>query len=129
MTDYLTTEDLLTLVSDLRVGPVRDVGLLESAARRPATTLWGTPAYASLEEQAGALIESLVRGQPLVDGNKRLGWLALVVFLGLNGVELNAPDDDAYDLVIAIATGSADVAATAAALRSWREHPHRIRQD
>lgn len=58
---YLSTEDLLALVDDLGVGSVRDLGLLESAARRPATTLWGTPAYASLDEQAAALLESIVR--------------------------------------------------------------------
>lgn len=119
MTTHLTTEDLLALTVDLRVGPVRDVGLLESAAARPATTLWGKAAYGSLEEQAGALIESIVRNHPLVDGNKRLGWLSLVVFLGLNGVDLEAPDDEAYDLVIAVATGAADVQTAAAALRGW----------
>ena len=117
---YLSTEDLLALVDDLGVGPVRDLGLLESAARRPATTLWGTPAYASLDEQAAALLESIVRSHPLADGNKRLGWLALVVFLGLNGVDLDAPDDEAYDTVIAVATGEADVRSVAETLRRWR---------
>lgn len=120
MITHLTIEDLLTLVGDLGVGPVRDLGLLESAARRPATTLWGKAAYDSIDEQAGALLESIVRSHPLVDGNKRLGWLALVVFLGLNGIDLDAPDDDAYDLVIAVATGQADVPKVAAALRRWR---------
>ncbi|SDS01030.1 type II toxin-antitoxin system death-on-curing family toxin [Agrococcus carbonis] len=117
---YLSTEDLLALVDDLGVGSVRDLGLLESAARRPATTLWGTPAYASLDEQAAALLESIVRSPPLADGNKRLGWLALVVFLGLNGVDLDAPDDEAYDTVIAVATGEADVRSVAETLRRWR---------
>ena len=117
---YLSTEDLLALVDDLGVGPVRDLGLLESAARRPATTLWGTLVYASLDEQAAALLESIVRSPPLADGNKRLGWLALVVFLGLNGVDLDAPDDEAYDTVIAVATGEADVRSVAATLRRWR---------
>lgn len=119
MTAFLTTEDLLSLANDLGIGPVRDVGLLESAARRAATSLWGSPAYGSLEEQAGALLESIVRNHPLVDGNKRLGWLSLIVFLGLNGVDLDAPDDGAYDLVIAVATGEADIRVTAAAFRLW----------
>ena len=45
MISYLTTEDLLTLVADLEVEPVRDIGLLEAAAHRPTTSLWGTDAY------------------------------------------------------------------------------------
>lgn len=117
---HLTTEDLLALVGDLGVGPVRDLGLLESAARRPATTLWGKPAYDSIDERAAALLESIVRNRPLADGDKRLGWLAVVVFLGLNGIDLDAPDDEAYDLVISVATGQAPVPAVAAELARWR---------
>ena len=116
---YLTLEDLLTLVDDLRVGPVRDVGLLESAAHRPTTTLWGADAYDGLDLKAAALLESIVRNHTLLDGNKRLGWLAVVVFLGLNGVDLDAPDEEAYDLVIAVATGQMPLEDAAEALSSW----------
>lgn len=116
---YLTLEDLLTLVDDLRVGPVRDLGLLESAAHRPTTTLWGAEAYTGLDLKAAALLESIVRNHTLLDGNKRLGWLAVVVFFGLNGIDLDAPDDDAYDLVIAVATGQMLVEDAAKALAAW----------
>ena len=116
---YLTLEDLLTLVDDLRVGPVRDVGLLESAAHRPTTTLWGADAYDGLDLKAAALLESIVRNHTLLDGNKRLGWLAVVVFLGLNGIDLDAPDDEAYDLVIAVTTGQLPLEDAAGALSSW----------
>ena len=119
MTEFLTLEDLLTLVDDLQVGPVRDVGLLESAAHRPTTSLWGQEAYSSLDEKASALLESLVGNHALVDGNKRLGWLAVVVFYAINGVDLDAPDDDAYDLVIDVASGVSDVRSCAATLSSW----------
>lgn len=119
MTVFLTLEDLLALVDDLRVGPVRDLGLLDSAAHRPTTRLWGEPAYPDLDHQAAALLESLVRNHALVDGNKRLGWLTVVVFCGLNGVDLEAPDDDAYDLVIAVATGEAGVTSIAAHFSRW----------
>lgn len=122
MTVHLTLEDLLTLVDDLGVGPVRDLGLLESAALRPMTRLWGRHAYPSLDAKAAALLDLIVRNHALVDGNTRLGWLATVVFYGINGVTLDAPDDDAYDLVIAIANGSTtevDVIATTLAL--WHE--------
>lgn len=113
---YLTLEDSLTLVDDLRVGPVRDLGFLESAAHRPTTTLWGAEAYDGLELKAAALLESIVRNDTLLDGNKRLGWLAVVIFLGLNGVDLDAPDDEAYDLVIAVSTGQMPLEGTAEAL-------------
>lgn len=120
MTVHLTLEDLLILVDDLGVGPVRDLGLLESAVLRPATSLWGRDAYPGLDAKAAALLDSIVRNHALIDGNKRLGWLAAVVFYGLNGVTLDAPDDDAYDLVIAIASGATTrIEAIATALTTW----------
>lgn len=110
----------MILVEDLSVGPVRDPGLLEAAARRPATTLWGRQAYPDLDLQAAALLESLVRHHALADGNKRLGWLSTVVFYGLNAVHLDAPDDDAYDLVVSIAAGdTTDVTEIAHILARW----------
>ena len=119
MIEYLTVEDLLRLVEDLDVGPVRDLGLLEAAAHRPTTSLWGREAYPALEEKAAALLESVVGTHPLVDGNKRLGWLATVVFLDLNGRWLDAPDDEVHDLVVAVASGTADLHEIASALRGW----------
>ncbi len=119
MTTYLTLEDMLTLVHDLDVGPVRDLGLLESAAHRPRTTLWGQAAYPSLDEKAAALLQSLVGNHALIDGNKRLGWLAVVVFYALNRVDLEAPDDDAYDLVVSVAGGAPELGDVASALSAW----------
>lgn len=118
MTEYLSLEDLLGLVDDLGIGPLRDLGLLDSAAHRPRTSLWGREAYPSLDEKAAALLESLVRNHPLVDGN-RLGWLATVVFLDINGSWVEAPDDDAYDLVIAAASGCLSLVEIAEALARW----------
>ena len=66
------------------------------------------------------LLELLVGNHALVDGNKRLGWLSLVIFYGLNGIDLDAPDDDAYDLVIAVASGNATYQQAATRLSSWR---------
>ncbi len=120
--EYLTTEDLLSLTSDLGVGPVRDVGLLDSAAHRPTTSIFGRDAYESIDEKASVLLESIVRNHSLFDGNKRLGWLAVAVFYGLNNVEFDAPDDDAYDLVIAVATGALSYRTVATKLGSWRMH-------
>lgn len=119
MTVRLDTEDLLHLIEDLGVGPIRDLGLLDSAAHRPNSVVFGTEAYPGRHLRAAVLLESLVRGHPLVDGNRRLGWLAVVVFYGLNGLELDAPDDAAYDLVISVAEGSATTDEVAGRLARW----------
>lgn len=122
MTTHLDTEDLLQLIEDLGVGPVRDLGLLDSAAHRPSAWILGTEAYPDIHLKAGVLLESIVANHPLADGNKRLGWLAVVVFYGLNGLLLDAPDDPAYDLVISVADGSSDAAGAAELLAAWA-HP------
>lgn len=119
MTRYLSLEDLLAVVDELRVGPVRDLGLLDSAGLRPATNLWGDDAYPEIHEKAAVLLESLARNHPLVDGNKRLAWVAVVVFYEVNGLTLEAPEDAAYDLVIAVATGQIPYQETADQLERW----------
>ena len=55
--------------------------------------MYGQEAYPGLDHKAAALLDSVVGNHPLVDGNKRLGWLGVVVFYGLNDVDLDAPDD------------------------------------
>lgn len=119
MIEYLSLEDMLALIDDLGVGPIRDVGLLESAAHRPQATVFGVDAYPEIDTKAAALLELLVRNHPLADGNKRIGWLATVVFYGLNDVTLEAPDDDAYDLVIAIASGAGTYHQASELLAQW----------
>ncbi|MDQ3382807.1 MAG: Fic family protein [Actinomycetota bacterium] len=105
---YLSLEDLFGLVRALGAGPVRDVGLLESAAARPRTSLFGEDAYPSIEGKAAALLHSLARNHPLVDGNRRLAWLATTVFLDLSGYRVGIDHDGAFDLVMAAAQGEID---------------------
>jgi death on curing protein len=107
---FLGVEDLLALVRDLHTGPVRDIGLLEAAAARPRASLFGEDAYPTLALKGAALLHSLVRNHALVDGNKRIGWLACLVFLDINGVEIDITDDQAFELVMDVATGDADLA-------------------
>jgi death on curing protein len=116
---YLALDDVLTLIADLGVGPLRDVGLLDSTVHRPQVTVFGVDAYPRIDDKAAVLLESLVRNHALVDGNKRLGWLSVVVFYGLNDVWLEAPDDEAYDLVIAVASGAATYQEAATRLATW----------
>jgi death-on-curing protein len=118
-TAYLTTDDLLVLVEELGGLQVRDFGLLDSAAHRPQATAFGDDAYPDLNTKAAVLLESIVRNHPLVDGNKRLSWVAVVVFYGLNGVVLRAPEDPAYDRVVGVAEGRLDYAEVATQLASW----------
>lgn len=107
--EHLDLEDLLGMVRALGAGPVREVGLLEAACARPRATVYGADAYPTLADKAAALLHSLVRNHALVDGNKRLGWLAAVVFLDINGLEVDLTDDDAFELVMAVAEGRMEV--------------------
>lgn len=111
MTDYLTVEDLL-IVTRHATGAqplVRDYGLLASAVARPATYVFGVDAYPDLWAKAAALGHSLISNHPLLDGNKRLGWVAMRVFLELNGVPpLRADVDEAERFVLGIASGELD---------------------
>ena len=110
MTHYLTVEQALRIARTAVGGPiyVRDVGLLEAAVHRPRTSVLGQDAYPDLLTKAAALLHSLARSHPLVDGNKRLAWLATYVFLAKNDVVLDPGDDEAYDLVVAVAAGRID---------------------
>lgn len=112
--DHLTIEDLLEIaagvVEDLQV---RDLGLLASAAARPRTTVFGREAYPTLADQAAALMHSLARNHPLLDGNKRLAWSATRVFCLLNDADLVMGVDEAEQMVLAVAAGDLDAAALA----------------
>lgn len=114
--EYLDLEDLLGLVRALGVGPVHDLGLLDAACARPRSTVFGEDAYPTLEEKAAALLHSLVRNHALVDGNKRLGWLATAVFLDINGSAPELADDEAFKLVMSVAEGALEVDEIAARL-------------
>ena len=118
---YLDVEDLLHIVELEAIGPVRDLGLLDSATARPRSSAFGVDAYPTLHEKAAALLDSVVGNHALVDGNKRLGWLATVAFYWINGQLLLAPEDDAYDLVIGVAERRIPVHEAAAALAPWVE--------
>ena len=122
MTEFLTLEDALA-AGEAALGQapeVRDYGLLESALGRPRATVFGDEAYPGLDAKAAALLASLVANHTLVDGNKRLGWVCVRLFYILNGRDLQAPEDDAFDLVMSIARGvQLDVPVIARQLAEW----------
>ncbi len=110
MTEYLDPEDLVVIAQDAAGAGVvvRDHGLLASAAARPRASAFGADAYPTLHLKAAALLHSLVRNHPLLDGNKRLAWLATYVFLDINGQRLVAGQDEVVDFVLAAAVGTVD---------------------
>jgi death-on-curing protein len=105
VSSYLDIEDALQVVD--RYGfHIRDVGLLASALARPATTVMGTEAYPELPMKAAALLDSVARFHPLVDGNKRTAWTLMVLMLWINGYRHNFSTDQAFDLVVGVAAGT-----------------------
>jgi death-on-curing protein len=102
--EYLDLEDFLEMVCTLNVGPVRDVGLLDSAVNRPRSSAFGRDAYPTLSLKAAALLHSMTNNHALVDGNKRVAWLSTVVFCDLNGAAPQLTDSEAFQLVSDIAS-------------------------
>ena len=103
---YLDLEEVLFVAE--RVLPevmIRDVGLLESALARPKATAFGEDAYPDLFTKAAALLQSIASNHPLVDGNERLALAVVIAFLGMNGNRLGLTNDQAYELVMAVAGG------------------------
>ena len=90
-------------------GPVRDVGLLDSALARPASSAFGRDAYPSLPLKAAALMHSLTGNHALMDGNKRLALHLTHLFVYLNGCDLTMTQDEAFNLVMDVAKGLDDL--------------------
>lgn len=107
--EFLTLEDAFDLIEVLKIGPIRDLGLLDSALARPRSSAFGHDAYATPELKASALLHSLINNHPLVDGNKRLAWISTMVFLRINGLESNLHNDIAYALILDIAGSSTEL--------------------
>ena len=109
---FLMLDELLALHADQieqyggHLG-VRDVSLLESALGAPAAAFGGGYLHEGLHEMAAAYLFHLVKNHPFVDGNKRTGLMAMLVFLGLNGLRLEAEERELTDLVVRVASGDA----------------------
>jgi len=120
--EFLRADDLLQIHRDQieRYGgspDLRDPGLLTSAADTPRAMFDGRYLHADLFEMAAAYLFHIVRNHPFVDGNKRTGTAAALVFLDLNGVELAIDDDALADHVLAVAQGHLTKSDVAAFLR------------
>ena len=98
---------------------IRDIELLKSAIGMPMATYGGDFLHTDVYEMAAAYLYHLVKNLPFLDGNKRVGAVAALVFLLLNGYDFNAPEDDFAELVLAVARGELDKAQVAVFIRRW----------
>ncbi|MBU3721237.1 MAG: type II toxin-antitoxin system death-on-curing family toxin [Burkholderiaceae bacterium] len=111
--DFLTLEEVLEIHSTqlTRFGGaagVRDIGLLESALSQPQASFGGQYVHEDLFEMASAYLFHVVSNHPFVDGNKRAGLLSALVFLDINGIEINDQGDTLYNLTIKVASGNSN---------------------
>lgn len=84
---------------------LRDEGMLDSALNAPFQTFGGEDVYPSLQQKAARLCFGLVKNHPFADGNKRIGAHAMLVFLALNGVELQHSQTELSDVILQLAAG------------------------
>ena len=108
---YLTMGEVLTILQDQirRYGgkyAVRDPALLSSALAMPAVTYEGKLLHADLYEQAAAYAFHICQNHPFVDGNKRTALASALVFLDLNKIDLEDPNEELYPLMMGVAKGN-----------------------
>ena len=113
MIDFVRVEDVLSIHCnqiDLYGGEhgVRDIGLLESAVAQPQATFGGEFLHTDIFEMAAAYMFHIVQNHPFLDGNKRTGLVAALLFLDINGIEIETPEGNLDDLTIAVATGESE---------------------
>ena len=99
---YLSIEDALVQVKSLGFF-VKDIGLLEAALSRPRTTVFGEDAYPTLQLKAAAMMHSIIKNHPMIDGNKRTSWVLMVSFLWINGYQHNMNTATGFELTLGIA--------------------------
>ena len=87
---------------------LRDEGRLDSALNAPFQTFGGEDVYPSLQQKATRLCFGLVKNHPFIDGNKRIGAHAMLVFLALNGIELQYSQTELSDIILQLAAGEID---------------------
>lgn len=109
---FLELDQILRLHQDLidRYGGdhgTRDIGLLQSAIAQPQASFGGQVLHADVFEMAGAYLYHIVQNHPFIDGNKRTGAAAAIVFLAINDIKITADEDGLVDLTLAVATGQA----------------------
>jgi len=98
---------------------LRDLDLLKPAVAMPQATFDGTFLHTDIFEMAAAYLFHIVGNHPFLDGNKRVGTAACLVFLELNGYEFTAPEKELAEIVFALARGEVSKADIAIFVRNW----------
>ena len=116
----LTTNQILRLHTELiaQTGGsdgIRDEGMLESALLAPFQNFDGKDMYPSIQAKAARLGYGLIQNHPFIDGNKRIGTHSMLVFLALNGIELEHTQEELIENILSVASGKTD----AAGLLEW----------
>lgn len=107
----LTKDNILTLYKIMvdntggTIG-IRDTSLLESALNAPFQTFGDEELYPSINEKASRLCYGLIKNHPFIDGNKRIGVYAMLVFLELNNLNLNFSDEEIINIALKTADSS-----------------------
>ncbi len=107
---YLTLEEILDIWANIfgkeKISGLRDLSLLESAVNKPKLSLEGKDLYEGVLLKAVVLCEAIIRNHPFVDGNKRVGIIALLEFLEMNGYDTShIPDDILFEIAMGFASG------------------------
>jgi death-on-curing protein len=108
MTKFLTLRDAVRITKKLGFH-VQDAGLLEGALARPQTSLFGEDAYPEFELKVAAMMNSIIKNHPMIDGNKRTAWSLSVIFMFMNGYKHDFTELEAFELVLAVATDKHDI--------------------
>lgn len=121
---FLSLNEVLSIHQDqiTRYGGapgIRDIDLLKSALGIPPATYGGEFLHTDIFEMAASYLFHIVKNHPFVDGNKRTGAVAALVFLDLNGFDFLATEDDFTEMVLAIAGGVMSKAQLAVFIRKW----------
>jgi death on curing protein len=119
--EALVIAEAVTGIDALTLTKASRLELLDSALHAPQAGFGDEDFYPSIEQKAAVLAVRIARNHPLVDGNKRLAWQSLTVFLTLNGITLVAHVDDAVDWMVGIAAGEIDEDAAEAWIREHTE--------
>lgn len=121
---FLSLSEVLEIHQDqvVRYGGslgVRDLELLKSALGMPAATFGGEYLHTDIYEMAAAYLFHIVKNHPFIDGNKRVGAVATLVFLVLNGYDFTVPQGKFADFVLSVAKSELDKADVAVFVRKW----------
>lgn len=109
----LSKEQILLLHSQLiqQTGGsdgVRDHALLESAIEAPFQGFGGSELYPTVQAKAARLGYGLIKNHCMIDGNKRIGAHAMLVFLALNGIEISYTQKELYEIILQVAAGESE---------------------